>query len=51
MKFGRQLPRNVVPEWGSEYIKYKALKKLIKAAADNVKAGKEADLAGESLFE
>ncbi|GKZ30627.1 glycerophosphocholine phosphodiesterase [Aspergillus brasiliensis] len=46
MKFGRNLPRNMVPEWSSSYIRYKALKKLIKAAADNVKAGEEADLAG-----
>lgn len=47
MKFGRNLPRNVVPEWSASYIKYKALKKLIKSAAENVKAGQEADLAGE----
>lgn len=47
MKFGRNLPRNVVPEWGSSYIKYKALKKLIKLAADDMKAGKEPDLAGK----
>ncbi|KAH0842851.1 Glycerophosphodiester phosphodiesterase GDE1 [Fonsecaea pedrosoi] len=33
MKFGRNLPRNQVPEWASSYINYKALKKLIKAAA------------------
>ncbi|KAL1855401.1 Glycerophosphocholine phosphodiesterase [Paecilomyces lecythidis] len=46
MKFGRNLPRNVVPEWGASYIKYKALKKLIKLAADDMKAGKEPDLAG-----
>ncbi|PYI11180.1 GDPD-domain-containing protein [Aspergillus sclerotiicarbonarius CBS 121057] len=46
MKFGRNLPRNMVPEWSSSYIRYKALKKLIKAAAENVKAGQEADLAG-----
>lgn len=46
MKFGRNLPRNVVPEWSSSYIKYKALKKLIKSAAEDKKAGKEADLAG-----
>lgn len=49
MKFGRNLPRNVVPEWSSSYIKYKALKKLIKSAAEDKKAGKEADLAGEPL--
>ncbi|KAA8652505.1 hypothetical protein EYZ11_007679 [Aspergillus tanneri] len=46
MKFGRNLPRNVVPEWSASYIKYKALKKFIKAAAENVKAGQEADLTG-----
>ncbi|KAI9928308.1 hypothetical protein AWENTII_008024 [Aspergillus wentii] len=46
MKFGRNLPRNVVPEWSTNYIKYKALKQVIKAAADDVKAGKKADLAG-----
>ncbi|KAE8149137.1 Glycerophosphoryl diester phosphodiesterase family-domain-containing protein [Aspergillus avenaceus] len=46
MKFGRNLPRNVVPEWSASYIKYKALKRLIKSAAEDVKAGHEADLAG-----
>lgn len=50
MKFGRNLPRNVVPEWSSSYIKYKALKKLIKSAAEDVKAGHEADLAGEPFL-
>ncbi|KAI4121970.1 MAG: hypothetical protein LQ338_006067 [Usnochroma carphineum] len=33
MKFGRNLPRNQVPEWADAYIKYKSLKKLIKSAA------------------
>ena len=33
MKFGRNLPRNQVPEWATSYINYKGLKKLIKAAA------------------
>ena len=47
MKFGRNLPRNQVPEWSSSYINYKALKKLIKSAAEIVKHGGEADLAGE----
>jgi glycerophosphodiester phosphodiesterase len=47
MKFGRNLPRNVVPEWSSSYIRYKALKKLIKSVAESAKAGHEADLAGE----
>lgn len=42
MKFGRNLPRNQVPEWASTYIKYKSLKKLIKSAADT------ADTAGKS---
>lgn len=49
MKFGRNLPRNVVPEWSTSYIRYKALKKLIKSAAEEVKAGHEADLAGGFL--
>ncbi|BCR88603.1 glycerophosphocholine phosphodiesterase [Aspergillus chevalieri] len=46
MKFGRNLPRNVVPEWSASYIKYKPLKKLIKSAAEDLKADHEADLAG-----
>ncbi|KAH8705135.1 putative glycerophosphocholine phosphodiesterase Gde1 [Talaromyces proteolyticus] len=46
MKFGRNLPRNVVPEWSSSYINYKALKKLIKSAAEDRKARKDADLVG-----
>lgn len=45
MKFGRNLPRNQVPEWSSAYINYKGLKKLIKAAVATVKAGGDADLA------
>ncbi|KAH6656705.1 glycerophosphodiesterase GDE1 [Truncatella angustata] len=46
MKFGRNLPRNQVPEWASSYIDYKGLKKLIKAAAEvSAKAGNKADLA------
>lgn len=45
MKFGRNLPRNQVPEWSSSYINYKGLKKLIKAAVETTKTGKEADLA------
>lgn len=47
MKFGRNLPRNQVPEWSASYINYKALKKLIKSAAETVKHGGDADLAGE----
>lgn len=47
MKFGQNLPRNQVPEWASSYIDYKALKKLIKAAAaETEKNGDEPDLAG-----
>ncbi|EXJ94356.1 hypothetical protein A1O1_02750 [Capronia coronata CBS 617.96] len=46
MKFGRNLPRNQVPEWASAYINYKALKKLIKAAAEGQKQGGSLDLAG-----
>lgn len=49
MKFGRSLARNVVPEWSASYIKYKALKKLIRSAADEVKAGNKPDLAGTVL--
>ncbi|RDL37267.1 GDPD-domain-containing protein [Venustampulla echinocandica] len=44
MKFGRNLPRNQVPEWSSSYINYKGLKKLIKAAAGILKAGQDVDL-------
>lgn len=47
MKFGRNLSQFTVPEWSASYIKYKALKKLIKSAAEQVKAGEEADLAGK----
>ena len=46
MKFGRNLPRNQVPEWASHYINYKGLKKLIKAVADVSRDGKPADTAG-----
>ncbi|KAI2632696.1 glycerophosphodiester phosphodiesterase GDE1 [Hypomontagnella submonticulosa] len=45
MKFGRNLPRNQVPEWASSYIDYKGLKKLIKAASKTANAGEEVDLA------
>ncbi|KAI1084648.1 glycerophosphodiester phosphodiesterase GDE1 [Whalleya microplaca] len=45
MKFGRNLPRNQVPEWASSYINYKGLKKLIKAATETAKAGEKVDLA------
>ncbi len=47
MKFGHNLPRNQVPEWASSYIQYKALKKLIKTAAEAVKSGSDVDLAGK----
>ncbi|KIW34001.1 uncharacterized protein PV07_00804 [Cladophialophora immunda] len=48
MKFGRNLPRNQVPEWASSYINYKVLKKLIKAAATGAEKqdGEIPDLAG-----
>ena len=47
MKFGRNLPRNQVPEWASAYINYKSLKKLIKAAAtEDEKQDGSLDLAG-----
>ncbi|KAL9124984.1 MAG: hypothetical protein Q9217_005753 [Psora testacea] len=45
MKFGRNLPRNQVPEWDLSYIEYKALKKLIKAAAYDAKHGDGVDTA------
>jgi hypothetical protein len=49
MKFGRNLPRNQVPEWASSYINYKGLKKLIKSASqtDQQQEGGP-DLAGRS---
>jgi hypothetical protein len=47
MKFGRNLSQFTVPEWSASYIKYKSLKKLIKSAAEQIKAGQEADLAGK----
>lgn len=46
MKFGRNLSRNQVPEWATSYIKYKALKKLIKSVAEESKRGEGADTAG-----
>ena len=46
MKFGRNLPRNQVPEWSTAYIQYKALKKLIKSAGEGAKRGDGADTAG-----
>lgn len=57
MKFGRNLPRNQVPEWASNYINYKGLKKLIKNAAldsdttDGANGGRGSpDLAGKSII-
>jgi len=46
MKFGRNLPRNQVPEWASSYINYKGLKKLIKSAAETARSGEPVDTAG-----
>ena len=51
MKFGRNLPRNQVPEWASHYIKYKALKKLVKAAAEDAQTGGDVDTAGIVVLE
>jgi len=49
MKFGRNLPRNQVPEWASSYINYKGLKKFIKTAAEGERQEGEADLAGRRM--
>lgn len=46
MKFGKNLERNQVPEWKTAYIRYKALKKLIKSAAEDAKVGEGVDTAG-----
>lgn len=43
------LPRNQVPEWASNYIDYKGLKKLIKADARASQSGEKVDLAGKHL--
>ncbi|GAO16542.1 hypothetical protein UVI_02023750 [Ustilaginoidea virens] len=43
MKFGRNLPRNQVPEWAASYINYKGLKKLVKALAEKAKNGEIVD--------
>ncbi|KAK7229034.1 hypothetical protein V2G26_001204 [Clonostachys chloroleuca] len=43
MKFGRNLPRNQVPEWAASYINYKGLKKIIKGASEKVKNGEQVD--------
>lgn len=50
MKFGRNLPRNQVPEWAASYINYKGLKKLIKSASqDDQQQEGDPDLAGRSF--
>ncbi|KAK1254325.1 hypothetical protein MKX08_008320 [Trichoderma sp. CBMAI-0020] len=43
MKFGRNLPRNQVPEWAGAYINYKGLKKIVKAAAEKARNGEAVD--------
>ncbi|KAF4510945.1 hypothetical protein G6O67_002790 [Ophiocordyceps sinensis] len=43
MKFGRNLPRNQVPEWAAFYINYKGLKKLVKAASQKAINGEAVD--------
>jgi hypothetical protein len=48
MKFGRNLARNIVPEWSGSYINYKGLKRLIKSAIEAGKLGEEPDLAGKA---
>ncbi len=48
MKFGRNLPRNQVPEWSLSYINYKALKKLIKNATLAAKDDSTVDTAGQT---
>lgn len=45
MKFGKNLPRNQVPEWSSFYIDYKGLKKLIRVAVHSKQSGAVVDLA------
>jgi len=49
MKFGRNLPRNQVPEWAAFYINYKGLKKLVKGLSETASAGHPVDLAGGIL--
>ncbi|MDI1486639.1 MAG: Glycerophosphocholine phosphodiesterase [Ramalina farinacea] len=50
MKFGRNLPRNQVPEWDTAYINYKSLKKLIKTITDEAKHA-DAGVAGADTAE
>ncbi|KAL8731796.1 MAG: hypothetical protein Q9181_004186 [Wetmoreana brouardii] len=49
MKFGRNLPRNQVPEWATAYIKYKSLKQLIKLVTGTAKTHDSADTADRNL--
>jgi SPX domain len=46
MKFGKNLPRNQVPEWSHSYIRYRALKKLIGKVVDSEKQGLPPDTTG-----
>lgn len=48
MKFGRNFPRNQVPEWASQYMNYKSLKKLIKNAQSDGQDDQKPDLAGRT---
>ncbi|KAK9365836.1 GDPD-domain-containing protein [Lipomyces kononenkoae] len=43
MKFGKNLPRNQVPEWSSYYLNYKSLKKHIKTARARATSAGEGD--------
>ncbi|CCX30608.1 Glycerophosphoryl diester phosphodiesterase family-domain-containing protein [Pyronema domesticum] len=45
MKFGKTLTRNQVPEWSTSYINYKGLKKEMKEAEKQKRAGDSPDLA------
>lgn len=44
MKFGKTLPRLVIPEWSGYYINYKSLKKHISSVLGTGKKGDAADL-------
>jgi len=44
MKFGKTLPRLVVPEWSAYYIDYKNLKKQISALLATGKRGNDVDV-------
>ncbi|KAK9325496.1 GDPD-domain-containing protein [Lipomyces orientalis] len=43
MKFGKNLPRNQVPEWSSYYLNYKSLKKHIRTARARAATAGETD--------